>query len=162
MSLLEGKVAVVTGGNSGIGQAIAKKLDQEGATTTIFGRHEKRLDKTVDEMERGTAIAGDVRDLHDLESLFKNVGKLDILVVNAGVGPKRSVHEIDEAFFDEVVDINYKGLFFTMKYAAPFLNQGASVILISSVAAHRGIFAHSVYCSTKAAVSNLAKCWATS
>lgn len=161
MGKLDGKVAVVTGGNSGIGKAIAKKLDEQGAYVTIFGRDQQRLDQTVSEMKRGTAALGDVRNLKDLESLFKSVGKLDILVANAGVGTKCLLDDVDEAFFDKLVETNYKGLFFTMKYAAPLLNNGGSVVLISSIAAHRGVTGHSVYCSTKAAVSSLAKCFAS-
>ncbi|MCH9609131.1 MAG: 3-oxoacyl-[acyl-carrier-protein] reductase FabG [Chlamydiales bacterium] len=160
MGQLEGKVAVVTGGNSGIGQAIAKKFDAEGAHVFIFGRNEKTLDETVDQLKNGSGFVGDVRNLSDLEMLFKNVGKFDILVANAGIASRVPLDQTDEALFDEIVETNYKGLYFTVRYALPFLNKGGNVLLMSSIAAHRGVEEMSLYCSTKAATSSLAKSFA--
>jgi NAD(P)-dependent dehydrogenase (short-subunit alcohol dehydrogenase family) len=155
------KVVVITGGNSGIGKAIAEKFDQQGAKIVIFGRQKGTLEKSLKEFKQAIAIQGDIRKLSDIERLFeetkKNFGKVDVLIANAGIAARRDVQEVDEAFFDEIVDINYKGLYFTVQRSIPYLNPGASVVLISSIAAHVGIASHSVYSSTKAAVSRLAR-----
>jgi NAD(P)-dependent dehydrogenase (short-subunit alcohol dehydrogenase family) len=155
------KVVVITGGNSGIGEAIAKKFDQEGAKVVIFGRDQKKLDQVNKHLKKGLTIQGDVRNLPDLERLFQmtqnSFGPIDVLVANAGIAERRKVDDVDEKFFDEMVGINYKGLYFTVQRSIPSLNKGASVILISSAAAHKGWHNHSVYSSTKAAVSMLAR-----
>ncbi len=161
MENLNDKVAVITGGGSGIGKAVAKKLNEKGVKIVLFGRDTKKLEQTKSELDRAHCIAGDVTKIKDLDTLFEETkkvfGNVDILVANAGVGQTRHVSEVDEAFFDWIVSINYKGLFFTVQRSLPFLNEGASVILVSSAATRIGWPAHSVYSSTKAAVSYLAR-----
>ncbi len=151
------KKVVITGGNSGIGKGIAKKFDEEGANIVLFGRNETTLKQTCAELKNATYIQGDVSKIADLNHLYSKTGKIDVLIVNAGVAEKRTIDEVDEAFFDHIVDINYKGAYFTVQRALKQLNDGASIILISSVAAHTGYHGHSVYASTKAAVKMLAK-----
>ncbi|MCP5470328.1 MAG: SDR family oxidoreductase [Chlamydiales bacterium] len=158
--MFEGKVAVVTGGNSGIGKSIAQAYSEKGAKVYIFGRDQKRLDETASSIKNCHAVQGDVTNLADLELLFKAVGSFDFLVANAGVADRKLLEEVTEEDFDHMVNINYKGLFFTVQKAAPYLRKGGSVVLISSIAAHAGIAGMSIYCSTKAAVSSLAKCFA--
>jgi len=162
MSRFKDKVVVVTGGNSGIGKSIVERFSREGAKVVIFGRNQERLDEVSHSLDGDNiTVQGDVRKVTDLEKLMdatkKRFGNIDVLVANAGIGGRRHISEIDEAFFDEIVDINYKGLFFTVQKSIPLLNEGASVILISSVNAHVGYSIHSVYSSTKAAVSQLAR-----
>lgn len=161
MGSFEGKIVVITGGNSGIGEAAAKKFDQEGAKVVIFGRDQKRLDAVRSKLRQAIAVKGDVQKISDLDRLYdetrKAFGKIDVLVANAGIASKKSVEEVDEKFFDEMVSINYKGIYFTVQRAVASLNPNASVILISSSACHKGWKHHSVYSSTKAAVSMLAR-----
>ena len=163
MQTLENKTAVITGGNSGIGLAIAGKLKDAGANIIVFDlltdNADMQLGKNV------TTVNGDLKKISDIENLFGVVRKkypdgIDILVASAGVCKKRKINEIDEEFFDSVVDVNYKGTFFTVQKSVAQLNYGASVILISSTAAHRTAFANSVYSTTKSAVSKMAKCFA--
>lgn len=155
------KVVVVTGGNSGIGQAIAEKFDHHGAKVVIFGRDKARLEAVTTKLNRGFSVQGDIRNLADIERLFheteRKFGKIDVLVANAGIAGRRKVQEVDEQFFDEIVQTNYKALYFTVQRSLPHVNDGASIILISSIAAHQGRTENSVYASTKAAVSMLAK-----
>lgn len=155
------KVVVITGGNSGIGEAIARKFDQEGAKVVIFGRDQEKLERVAKTLQKGLAVQGDVRNVADLDTLFKTTrerfGSIDVLVANAGIAERRHVDAVDEQFFDEMVGINYKGVFFTVQRSIPSLRRGAAVILISSAAAHKGWHNHSVYSSTKAAVSMLAR-----
>jgi len=155
-------VVVVTGGNSGIGEAIVKNFSEQGAKLVIFGRNEERLEKVSQSLDGDNIVVqGDVKNLSDIDRLMdeteKHYGKIDVLVANAGVADKAHVSDIDEGFFDEIVDTNFKGLFFTVQKSTGLLNDGASVILISSVACHIGVQHHSVYSSSKAAVSQLAK-----
>lgn len=161
MSFFDNKVVVVTGGNSGIGQAIAEAFDAEGANIAIFGRNKDRLEQVQTSLKKAIAIAGDVSKIADLDRLFKathdQFGKIDVLVANAGIASRRAVQDVDEAYFDELVNINFKGVYFTVQRALPFLNNNASVVLISSMACHGGWPSHSVYSATKAAVSMLAK-----
>lgn len=162
MSEFKNKVVVVTGGNSGIGEAIAKKFNQLGARVVIFGRDQKKLDAVVkQELPGAIAVQGDVKRIADLDKLFATTehefGKIDVLIANAGVSSRRIIDEVDEKFFDEIVDTNYKGVYFTVQRAVSRLNLGASVILISSAACHNGWHSHSVYSSAKAAVSMLAR-----
>ncbi len=161
---LANKVAVVTGGSSGIGLAAAKRLSEEGAKVALFGRDKNKLQRAVSGLKSSMAIQGDVGRVKDLERLYQEVskkwGKIDIVVANAGIAERKKLEDVSEEFFDEIVRINYKGVFFTIQKALPFLKEGASVILISSAAAHIGIAGHSVYSSTKAAVSYLASSFA--
>ena len=159
---LKDKVAVVTGGNSGIGLAIAKEFRQEGASVVISGRNKKTLDEAAAEIGRDTlAVQADVSIVADLDNLYHQTtvkhGKIDILVVNAGVTPVKPVDQVDEGFFDHLSDINFKGAFFTLQRALPHLNDHASVILNSSVANQKGLAGLSVYNATKAAVRSLAR-----
>jgi len=155
------KVVVITGGNSGIGEAIASRFDQEGAKIVIFGRDQQKLNQVSQELHQCIGIQGDVQKLSDIERLFKSThdkfGKVDVLIANAGIASRRHVEEVDEHYFDEMVNINYKGVYFTVQRSIPYLNKGASVILISSVVQQIGFRSHSVYSSTKAAVSMLAR-----
>ncbi len=165
MGEFQGKVIVVTGGNSGIGKAIATQFNSEGAKVAIFGRNQDRLDKTINSMKDSIAVQGDVCNITDLDNLFKTtkeqLGSIDTLIVNAGISGTRHVSEVDEAFFDNVVNTNYKGAFFTAQRSLQFLNCSASIIFISSVACHCGWLSHSIYSSSKAAVSMLARSFAS-
>lgn len=165
MEELLNKVAAITGGSSGIGLSIAEKFDSEGAKVAILGRDPKKLKKAVSAFKHGLSFQGDVSKVSDLDRFYKEiekkVGKIDILVANAGIAETRHINEVDEKFFNEMVNINYKGLYFSVQRALPFLNPNASIILISSAAAHIGWPSHSVYSSTKAAVSYLARSFST-
>jgi NAD(P)-dependent dehydrogenase (short-subunit alcohol dehydrogenase family) len=163
---LEGKVAVITGGNSGIGFGIAEAFAKEGAKGTIHGRNQAKLDKSQKELgDRFIAINGDVTSFSDLETLFKETvekfGKIDSLVVNAGGGVGSNtlmpLAEITEESFDEMTNLNLKSAYFTVQKSLPYLNDGASVIMIASVAAEMGAPGFSVYCAAKAAVRSLAR-----
>jgi NAD(P)-dependent dehydrogenase (short-subunit alcohol dehydrogenase family) len=162
MNRLEGKVAVVTGGNSGIGLATAKRFQKEGAKVAISGRSRKTLDEAVRAMGNGVvAVQADVAKLTDLDKLYAEVsqklGKIDVLFVNAGVAKFAPLGETSESVYDEQFDINIKGAYFTIKKALPLLNDGASIILNTSVAASTGTPATSAYSATKAALRSLAR-----
>lgn len=159
---LKGKVAVITGGNSGIGLSIAQDFDAKGAEVVIFGRNRETLDQAVKTIGNGTlGVQGDVSNLSDLDKLFELTaeqhGKIDVLVVNAGVASPTPVDQVDEDAFDRLSDINFKGAFFTVQKAVPYLNDGASIILTSSIANQMGMAGLSVYSATKAAVRSLAR-----
>src|SRR5271169_1585731 len=155
MSKLKGKVAVVTGGNSGIGLATAKRLQEEGARVAISGRSKKTLDEAVKTIGNGVlAVQSDVANLADIDSLFAEVsrklGKIDVLFVNAGVAKFAALADTSESAFDEQYDINIKGAYFTIQKALPYLNDGASIILNTSVADGNGTIGASAYSGTKA------------
>jgi NAD(P)-dependent dehydrogenase (short-subunit alcohol dehydrogenase family) len=163
---LDGKVAVVTGGNSGIGLATAQRLHKEGARVAITGRDPKTLDSAVSAIGSGTvAIQSDVSILSDIDRLFSTVtaqlGKIDVLFANAGVGKFAPYTAAQEALFDELFAINVKGVFFTLQKAIPHLNDGASVILNTSVVSTKGNENMGIYAATKAAVRSLARTAAT-
>lgn len=162
MQKLKDKVAVITGGGSGIGLATAKRFVAEGAKVAITGRSQKTLDEALKELgTSGIAIQGDSSNLNDLERIYKEVenqlGKVDALVVNAGVYIMAPLADFTEEMFDKVSDINFKGAFFSVQKALPVLNDGASVILISSTVNEKGIPNHSAYSASKAAVRSLAR-----
>lgn len=162
MQRLKGKVAIITGGNSGIGKGVAEHFYQEGAKVVIFGRDQQTLDEVRNEMDdKILAIQGDVTNTSDLKNLFEQThttyGKCDILVVNSGVGLRLNVTDVTEENFDHMVDINYRGAYFTVKYALDYLNSPASIIMIASASASITLKNHSVYASTKAAIVKLAK-----
>src|SRR3989442_8357891 len=162
MKRLEGKVAVVTGGNSGIGLAAAKRLQEEGALVAVAGRSKKTLDETVKTIGNGVlAVQADVSKLADIDKLYaevtKKLGKSDILFVNAGVAKFAPFAETSESLYDEQFDINIKGAYFTIQKALPLLNDGASIILNSSVAGSKGMAGASAYSATKAALRSLAR-----
>src|ERR1700675_1861084 len=162
MKRFEGKVAVVTGGNSGIGLASAKRLQEEGAKVAISGRSKKTLDEAVKTLGNGVvAVQADVAKLTDADKLFAEVsqklGKIDVLFVNAGVAKFMPLADTPESVFDEQFDINVKGSYFTIQKALPFLNDGASIILNTSVADSTGTVGASAYSATKAALRSLAR-----
>lgn len=162
MKRLEGKVAVVTGGNSGIGLAAAKRLQEEGARVAITGRNRKTLDEAVKTIGNGVvAVQADVSRLEDLDRLYKQVeqklGKIDVLFVNAGIGKIVPLAETSEAAYNEQFDINVKGAYFTIQKALPLLNDGASIILNTSVAGSTGTVGASAYSATKAAMRSFAR-----
>jgi len=162
MGRLEGKIALVTGGNSGIGLATAKQFVNEGAYVFITGRREPELARAVKEIGRNvTAVQGDVSDLGDLDRLFARVkrekGKLDVVFANAGVAKYAALGTITEEFYDSIFDINVKGVLFTVQKALPLLSDGASIILNASVVGSKGFASNSVYSATKAAVRSLAR-----
>jgi len=162
MSRLEGKVAVVTGGNSGIGLATAKRLQEEGAKVVISGRTKKTLDEAVKTIGNGVlAIQADVSHLNDLDKLYgevsKKLGKIDVLFVNAGVAKFAPLADTSEGTYDEQFGTNVKGAYFTIQKALPLLNDGASIILNTSVAGSKGNIATSAYSATKAALRSLAR-----
>jgi NAD(P)-dependent dehydrogenase (short-subunit alcohol dehydrogenase family) len=162
MKRLEGKVAVVTGGNSGIGLASAKRLQDEGARVAIAGRSQKTLDEAVKALGNGVlAIQADVSKLEDIDKIYaavaKKFGKIDVLFVNAGIAKFAPFDQTPEALYDDVVDTNAKGAYFTIQKAIPHLNDGASIIVNTSVAGIKGTENTSVYSSTKAALRSLAR-----
>jgi NAD(P)-dependent dehydrogenase (short-subunit alcohol dehydrogenase family) len=162
MRKLEKKVAVVTGGNSGIGLATAELFAREGAKVAITGRNQATIDKALAAIG-GSAlgIVSDVKDLKSLEAQYQAIGaklgKIDVLVINAGIYIPGAIGDLTEAQFDELSDINFKGVFFSVQKALPYLNDGASIILTSSSLADMGVTGVSVYSATKGAVNVLAK-----
>lgn len=159
---LENKIAVVTGGNSGIGRAIAEEFAREGAKVVVFGRNQETLDETVRALGDGhVAVRGDVANLEDIDRLLGEVreryGRIDVLVANAGIAPVAPVDQVDEATFDQLFGVNVKGLFFTVQKAVPLLAEGSSVILNASSVTYRGLAGLSVYGATKAAVRHFAR-----
>lgn len=166
MSRLQSKVAVVTGGNSGIGFGIAEAFQHEGAVGTITGRNQETLDQSVQELGPGfIGIQGDVTKMEDLERIFQDTferfGKINTLVVNAGGivdgSPMTAIAEVTEDNYDRYMQLNLKSAYFTVQKALPYLNDGASVILIGSSAAHRAAPGMTIYAAAKAAVISLAK-----
>jgi NAD(P)-dependent dehydrogenase (short-subunit alcohol dehydrogenase family) len=166
MGKLDGKVAVVTGGSSGIGLAAAKRLVADGAYVFVTGRRAAELDGAVRAIGNNvTAVQSDVSKLADLDKLFATVkqvkGRIDILFANAGIAESAPLGEITEDHFDRQFAINVKGALFTVQKAMPLLNDGASVILTSSVVGSKGFAARSVYSATKAALRSFARTFAT-
>lgn len=162
MARLKGKVAVVTGGNSGIGLATAKRFADEEAKVVISGRSKKTLDEAVKAIGNGVlAVQADVSRLADVDRLYAEVaqkfGKIDVLFVNAGVAKFAPLAETSESTYDEQFDINIKGAYFTIQKALPHLNDGASIILNTSVADSKGTINASAYSATKAALRSLAR-----
>src|SRR5437667_4993954 len=150
MGKLEGKIALVTGGNSGIGLATAKRFVNEGAYVFITGRRDAELAAAVKEIGRNvSAVRGDVSKLGDLDRLFAQIkrekGKLDVVFANAGVAKYAPLGKITEEFFDSIFDINVKGVLFTVQKALPLLADSASIILNASIVASKGFAANSVY-----------------
>ena len=163
---LEGKVAVITGGNSGIGLATAKQFVNEGAYVFITGRREPALAAAVKEIGRNiTGVRADVLKLEDLDRLFAQIqrekGRLDIVVANAGIWNYAPLGTITEEHYDSIFDVNVKGLLFTVQKALPLLPDGASIILNASIVGSKGLAANSVYSATKAAVRSFARTWTT-
>lgn len=161
---LKNKVAVITGGNSGIGLATAKQFVAEGAQVFITGRRQNELDAAVKEIGGNViGVQGDVSKLEDLDRLFATVqekaGRIDVLFANAGGGEFARIGEITEAHFDKTFNINVKGVLFTVQKALPLLPDGASVILNASIVSIKGMENFGVYSATKAAVRSFARTW---
>src|SRR5580765_1852709 len=158
----KGKVAVVTGGNSGIGLATAKAFAREGAKVAIIGRSEATLKAAQKELgPDALALKADTAKVSEIaaamEAIKRRFDRIDVLFVNAGVGRFIPFEEVSEEFFDEIIETNVKGVFFTVQKAAPLLSRGAAVVLNASIAAHTGLPNSTVYAASKAAVVSLAK-----
>jgi NAD(P)-dependent dehydrogenase (short-subunit alcohol dehydrogenase family) len=164
MNRFAGKVAVITGGSSGIGLATAKRLVEEGAFVYITGRRQAELDKAVSLIGHSVAaVQGDVSSLADLDRLYAKVagdkGKIDILFAGAGIVDPQPLAETTEESFDKVFAINTRGLAFTVKKALPLLNDGGAIIVITSIAENKGIPGFTAYSATKAAVRSFVRTW---
>lgn len=165
MNRLDGKTAVITGGATGIGLGAAKRFIAEGAFVYIFGRRQDALDAALAQLgPNARAVAGSVTDLADLDRLYDTVkaerGGLDILFANAGTGAFAPLGEITPEHYDQIFDVNVKGLLFSVQKALPLMSAGASIILTGSSTSVMGTPQFSVYSATKAAIRNLARTWA--
>jgi NAD(P)-dependent dehydrogenase (short-subunit alcohol dehydrogenase family) len=164
MSNLKGKVAVVTGGSSGIGLATAQRFVKEGAYVFITGRRQAELDKAVELIGSNvSAVQGDVSNLADLDRLYATIksqkGKLDIVVANSGIVDPKTIDAADESHYDKTFDVNAKGLFYTVQKALPLMGKGGAIILVASIAAVKGMPGYGTYSATKAAVRSFARTW---
>lgn len=164
MKKIEGKVAVITGGNSGIGLATAQRFVQEGAHVYITGRRQTELDEAVKEIGKNiTGVQGDISNLADLDRLYSTVkqqkGQIDVLFANAGIGESMSLEKISEAHFDKTFNVNVKGVLFTVQKALPLFKDGGSIILNGSIASSKAMEGNTVYSATKAAVRSFARTW---
>ncbi|WP_186067072.1 SDR family NAD(P)-dependent oxidoreductase [Burkholderia gladioli] len=165
MGRLEGKVAVVTGANSGIGLAIAQRFAKEGARLFITGRREAELDSAVKQIGGDTiAVQGDVSKLADIDRLYRVVseraGRLDIVAANAGIGEFVPLDRVTEEHYERLFAINVKGALFTVQKALPLLRDGGSIVMTGSNAADKGTPAFSVYAGTKGAIRSFVRGWA--
>lgn len=161
---LEGKIALVTGGTTGIGLGTAKRFVAEGATVFITGRRKEKLDEAVKAIgSNAIGIQADSANLADLDRLYaeikKQEGRLDILFANAGIGEIASLEQITEEHFDRIVGINLKGLVFTVQKALPLIPNGGSIILNASIVSIKGMPGFGIYSAVKAAVRSLARTW---
>jgi NAD(P)-dependent dehydrogenase (short-subunit alcohol dehydrogenase family) len=161
-----GKIALVTGGSSGIGLATAERFAREGATVFISGRRQAELDAAVEQIGHGaTAIRADVSSADDLQRMFRTVsdahGRLDILFANAGGGEFSPLGQITEAQFDKYFDINVKGTLFTVQNALPLMRPGSAIVITGSMVSILGTPAFGVYAATKAALRSFARTWAS-
>jgi NAD(P)-dependent dehydrogenase (short-subunit alcohol dehydrogenase family) len=164
MGKLQGKVAVISGGATGIGLATAKLFVQEGAYVFITGRRQKELDEAVQAVGSNiTGVQGDVAKLADLDRLYQTVdkmkGRIDIIFANAGVAEFAPLGKITEEHFDRLFNINVKGTLFTVQKALPLMNDGGSIIINGSVASLKGTPAFGVYAATKAALRSFVRTW---
>lgn len=165
MSRLHGKIALITGGASGIGLASAQRLIEEGAFVFITGRRQDVLDNAAEALgSNARAVQADVTKPEDLDRVFETIqkekGHLDVLVANAGVGEFASLGQITEEHYDYIFDINVKGTLFTVQKALPLMTNGGSIILTGSTVGSMGTPAMSIYSASKAAVRNLVRSWA--
>jgi NAD(P)-dependent dehydrogenase (short-subunit alcohol dehydrogenase family) len=166
MGKLDAKIALITGGTSGIGLATAKEFVNEGAYVFITGRRGPELTAAVKEIGRNTTgVQGDVSNLVDLDRLFAQIkqekSRLDIVFANAGAAKYAAVGKITEELYDSIFNTNVKGLLFTVQKALPLMPDGASIILNASIVASKGLSANSIYSATKAAVRSFARTWTT-
>ncbi|GAA3751224.1 SDR family oxidoreductase [Plantactinospora mayteni] len=163
ISRFDGRIALVTGGTSGMGLATARRLLAEGARVVVTGRDKVRLDAALDDLgggDRVLAVRGDVANLADLDALAGAIrdryGRLDVVFANAGVARFQPHGDVTEAEFDRVVDINFRGVFFTIQKTVPLLSDGGAIVINASWTLYRGLSGASLYAATKAAVHNLA------
>jgi NAD(P)-dependent dehydrogenase (short-subunit alcohol dehydrogenase family) len=161
---LEGKVAVITGGSSGIGLATAQRFVEEGAYVFITGRRQTEMEKAINEIGKNvTGVQGDVSNLEDLDRLYETVkqqkGRIDILFANAGIIGLLPLGSITEDHFDKIFNVNAKGLLFTVQKALPLFQNGGSIILSTSITGSKGFEGSSVYSATKAAIRSFARTW---
>jgi NAD(P)-dependent dehydrogenase (short-subunit alcohol dehydrogenase family) len=166
MGKLDGKIALVTGANSGIGLATAKRFVNEGAFVFITGRRDAQLSAAAREIGNNVAgVPGDVSNLGDLDRLFARIrqdkGRLDVLFANAGVAKFAPFGTITEEFYESIFGVNVKGLLFTVQKALPLMPDGASIVLNASIVGSKGLPTNSVYAATKAAVRSFARTWTT-
>jgi NAD(P)-dependent dehydrogenase (short-subunit alcohol dehydrogenase family) len=164
--ILNGKIALVTGGNSGIGFGAAKCLEEAGAFVYITGRRKEQLDNALNKLgENARAIQADVTKKRDMERVAATIkaekGALDIVFANAGGGRPVPLEETTEEFFDQTFGVNVKGVLFTVQTMLPILNEGSSIILNASITADMGLPGFGIYAATKAAVRSLARSWTT-
>ena len=160
------EIGLITGGNSGIGFAAAKRFVAEGAYVFVTGRRKAELEAAVKEIgENAEGVAGDVSKLADLDRLFARIkdkkGRLDVLFANAGIAKYATLGEITEELYDAIFDINVKGLLFTVQKALTLMPDGSSIILNASIVASKGLSSNSVYSATKAAIRSFARTWTT-
>ncbi len=166
MAKLDGKVAVITGGNSGIGLATAKLFYEEGATVVITGRSQEKVDAAVQEIgPNAVGIVSDAGNLQDISALFSDLkqryGQIDVLFANAGIGKFAPIEMTEESFFDEIMNINFKGVYFAIQQALPLLKDGSSIVINTSVVNVKGMPNASVYSASKAALRSLVRTLAT-
>jgi NAD(P)-dependent dehydrogenase (short-subunit alcohol dehydrogenase family) len=164
MNRLDDKVALVTGGSSGIGFAIAQRFVEEGAYVFITGRRQPELDKAKDEIGRNiTAVQGDATVSADLDRLFQTIenekGKIDVVVANSGLVDPQEFGQITEDSFDRTFNLNARGTLFTAQKALPLMNNGGSIILVGSIAGYTGLDGYTTYSATKAALRSYARTW---
>ncbi len=159
------KVAAITGGNSGIGRAIAQKFLQEGYKVAVLGRNQETLDETKSLLNNeALLVQGDVSSLEDIDRFYSSInqkwGRLDVVVANAGVSRRIPTQDVTEEDFDWMFSINAKGAYFTAQKAIPYLKPGSSVVFISSISSRLGVATHGIYSGTKAAVDKFSDCFA--
>ena len=164
MPALQGKIAVITGGSSGIGLATAKRFVKEGAYVFITGRRQAELDKAVAEIGGNvTAVQGDVSSLDDLDRLYKEVaakkGRLDVLFANAGIAEPKPTPAVSPEDYDKTFDVNARGVFFAVQKALPLMKEGGSIILTGSGIWQKGIPIYATYGGTKAALRSFVRTW---
>jgi NAD(P)-dependent dehydrogenase (short-subunit alcohol dehydrogenase family) len=166
MGKLEGKIALVTGGNSGIGLATAKEFASEGAYVFVTGRREPELAAAVEAIgKNATGVQGDMAKLADLDRLYAKIkqakGRLDIVFANAGIAKYATLGDITEELYDATFGVNVKGVLFTVQKALPLMPDGGAIVLNASIVGSKGLSSNSVYSATKAAVRSFARTWTT-
>jgi NAD(P)-dependent dehydrogenase (short-subunit alcohol dehydrogenase family) len=166
MGKLDGKIALVTGGNSGIGLATAKEFVNEGAYVFVTGRRERELAAAVEAIgKNATGVQGDMAKLADLDRVYAKIkqdkGRLDIVFANAGIAKYAALGDITEDLFDATFGVNVKGVLFTVQKALPLMPDGAAIVLNASIVGSKGLPSNSVYSATKAAIRSFARTWTT-